>query len=186
MKSYENKLLLKFMGEYEGRLTRAGCNDFHLSEQDLTEEEKQELLDDYCDYMERTSRGWTEEDSICERSHQCLTDWCVLSMLREKLNKGTQKEDHLQEDAVRTHVLPEINKVVSGELEKWKSELHFSVDLLFKAMEADGFEVDRDSMETNGWQWDWWMEVKKDGKPFTIGGSGFYGGLSFYPSEKDM
>ena len=86
MQGYEKKILMGFIDAHEEIMGNAGCNDFPLSEQQMTSEEKQQLIDDYCDHMKRTG-GWTEEDVKWAQSASFLIDHCVLSMLREKLEK---------------------------------------------------------------------------------------------------
>ena len=91
------------------------------------------------------------------------------------------KEEQVK--AIQKEVLPGLNRVVSGELEIWRSGHHFPLGLLLQTLEEDGFDTFLDEMDTNGWQWDYWVNVEKDGKEFTVGGSGYYGGFAFYPKE---
>lgn len=39
-------------------------------------------------------------------------------------------------------------------------------------------EVSED-LDTNGWQWDWWLSCNIDGEEYLLSGSGYYGGLTF-------
>lgn len=39
-------------------------------------------------------------------------------------------------------------------------------------------------MDTNGWQMDWWEDYTHNGIKYTLSGSGWYGGISFYKSEE--
>lgn len=41
----------------------------------------------------------------------------------------------------------------------------------------------REGFDTNGWQWDWWQYVTYNGKNYTLSGSGYYGGHSFFVSD---
>lgn len=34
-------------------------------------------------------------------------------------------------------------------------------------------------VESNGWQYDYWIKYKKENKIFTLAGSGYYGGQAF-------
>jgi hypothetical protein len=42
-----------------------------------------------------------------------------------------------------------------------------------------------DGMSTNGWEWDWGNCYIIDGKKYQLGGSGYYGGLSFEKGDDD-
>ena len=46
---------------------------------------------------------------------------------------------------------------------------------LIKEIQKLGGTVDMESMDTNGWQWDYWFDGEYKGKTFVISGSGFYG-----------
>lgn len=48
-------------------------------------------------------------------------------------------------------------------------------------MVAQGWEAGE--METNGWEYDWWIPFTKDGLSFTASGSGYYGGFGFHETE---
>jgi hypothetical protein len=39
-------------------------------------------------------------------------------------------------------------------------------------------------IETNGWDYDWWLEFTQGEKSFTASGSGFYGGFTFRETEE--
>ncbi len=56
-------------------------------------------------------------------------------------------------------------------------------DILSKDFEKSGGVVDFDSMDTNGWQWDWWLEAIYKGTKYTLHGSGFYGSCSIYKGD---
>jgi hypothetical protein len=66
---------------------------------------------------------------------------------------------------------------------EWKDPtLHLPVELAIEAISDSGFE-NLDNFETNGWDYDWWQSFEYVGKRYTLHGSGYYGGLSFFPNE---
>lgn len=72
-----------------------------------------------------------------------------------------------------------ITQVIKGEQQEWNDkDAHYPVEHLEKALKSIGLtKVD---LEVNGWQCDWWLNVKnKQGQRFTLFGSGYYGGLNF-------
>lgn len=98
----------------------------------------------------------------------------------------TEQEKSPHREGIERLVMPHIRDVVSLEhpTDKWEDRsLHFPVDALFDALKEDGFEMDLADMRDNGWQWDWWLDVEKDGHRYTLSGSGFNGGLSFHSCE---
>lgn len=48
-------------------------------------------------------------------------------------------------------------------------------DKLFNELESLKVEVNHDSMETNGWQWDYWVDAKYKKINLRLSGSGYYG-----------
>jgi hypothetical protein len=73
---------------------------------------------------------------------------------------------------VRELMIRNIQKVLTGEVK--------SIDLLFckpndviSYIESIGGE-DLDDLESNGWQWDFWNNVKYDGLIYTMSGDGYY------------
>jgi hypothetical protein len=48
-------------------------------------------------------------------------------------------------------------------------------DPILKALEELSANIDYESMETNGWEWDWWIEGKYKKQKLMISGSGYYG-----------
>lgn len=86
-------------------------------------------------------------------------------------------------EEIQEKVVPMILAVVEGSVPEWKSTLHFPVVELEYALWQLGFE--RVEVETNGWEWDWWRTYEKDGKGYTLSGSGYLGHLKFYPAEEE-
>lgn len=56
---------------------------------------------------------------------------------------------------------------------------------MVRAVESVGGSVDRETMDTNGWQWDWWMDGEYKGRTFTLHGSGYYGNGSIYWKDEE-
>lgn len=85
--------------------------------------------------------------------------------------------------AIQEQVIPHM-ELVTKTTETWKAKLHFPAGALVQEAEKAGFTTHQDDMSTNGWQWDWWIDMEKDGVRYTLGGSGYYGGLQFFLSEE--
>ena len=86
------------------------------------------------------------------------------------------------------NALKQIKKVLeTGEI--WESETaHFPAGAIITAiLSIKGMEKQinspQDGFMTNGWQWDWWQEFIYKGKQYTLSGSGYSGGHSFYLSD---
>lgn len=78
----------------------------------------------------------------------------------------------------------QIQKVIDGEVNSVRSENLISPDVVVDYLESIGFE-DED-IDTNGWDWDFWINLSKEGKKFVLSGSGYYNrGISFYKNEEE-
>lgn len=58
------------------------------------------------------------------------------------------------------------------------TKLHLKLtapDVMVGALELVGATVDIDSMDTNGWQYDWWINAEYKGQKLQLSGSGYYG-----------
>lgn len=67
---------------------------------------------------------------------------------------------------------------VDAFLKSTETEIAFDVtcpDHLCKAVEAAGGKVSGDAMDTNGWQYDWWIKGDWNGVPLLLSGCGYYG-----------
>ena len=73
-----------------------------------------------------------------------------------------------------------IDKVISGELQNVNSDgVLISPGKVDMYLKREGLE--QGNFDSNGWDFDFWMEYFKDGKKFTLSGNGWYNnGLSFY------
>jgi hypothetical protein len=49
-------------------------------------------------------------------------------------------------------------------------------------MKSIGYE--KNNIDTNGWQWDYWIDYSNGGKVFTFSGSGYYGNQKFGVKEE--
>jgi hypothetical protein len=71
-----------------------------------------------------------------------------------------------------------IRKVISG---KTKSVEIFGIypnDVIeYVTKELKGKH--KEDWDTNGWQWDYWMDFEIDNEKYTLSGSGYYGGATF-------
>ena len=77
----------------------------------------------------------------------------------------------------KTHLKVEILNVLCGRSDILKVDsLHpsFVIDFLKEI----GIDIDLgDDMDTNGWQWDYWIKFRYNEKPYILSGSGYYGNL---------
>lgn len=72
----------------------------------------------------------------------------------------------------------EIDKVINGELESVTTKTLISPDTVDKYLQSIGLE--QGNFDSNGWDWDYWMEYIKDDKYYVLSGSGWYNnGISF-------
>ena len=78
----------------------------------------------------------------------------------------------------------EIDKVISGEIQLANSNILMSPEKVNVYLISEGLE--QGNFDSNGWDWDFWMEYFKGDKKFILSGSGWYNnGLSFY-SENNI
>lgn len=94
-----------------------------------------------------------------------------------KINEGNEYYKNL----LRKDMIEEIMQVVSGEKDSVKSHLHFPLWSICDVLEENGFT--QGELDSNGWSYDYWHTFDYNGKSYTVGGSAYYGGFSFYPSE---
>lgn len=86
----------------------------------------------------------------------------VIESLREEMRKG-------------------INSVIVGDVEEFDSPNPIYPELVENYLKPIGWK--RGDLDTNGWQYDWWLPFTKGGKSFTAHGSGYYGGFNFSKTE---
>lgn len=71
-----------------------------------------------------------------------------------------------------------MKKSIKDSLDKNHKEIEFKltcIDQLGKAAHAAGLNIEWETMETNGWQWDYWVQAMYKKQKYTISGSGYYG-----------
>lgn len=84
----------------------------------------------------------------------------------------------------KAKVVDEIKKYFNGEIDKL-DVTNITPTCMIKCIEDAGGIVDTDSMDTNGWQLDYWMKVKYNDKKFTLFGVAYYGHARLYVGEDD-
>jgi len=80
-------------------------------------------------------------------------------------------------ELVRAEMKEGVEQVLKGKKKIFKSHLIFP-RMIHDYMHSRGFK--QISWETNGWQYDWWLNFQdKDGKSYTAFGSGYDGDFIF-------
>jgi len=80
-------------------------------------------------------------------------------------------------EEVNVFLLEEMKKnieLVESGKEKTIELYHSTLSDIMNHLEANGF-IDNEDMDTNGWQWDFWRTVRKNGTHYQLSGSGYYG-----------
>lgn len=76
----------------------------------------------------------------------------------------------------------EIDKVLSGEIKLASTDKLISPDLVDGYLISEGLE--QGNFDSNGWDWDFWMEYIKGDLTYILSGSGWYNrGLTFSLQE---
>jgi hypothetical protein len=86
------------------------------------------------------------------------------------------KESVHIKDEIRMRLEYGIEQVLSGRFKKYEAFL-ISPQMIKGSMNKPGWECSE--IETNGWQYDWWLTFTKGDKSFTAFGSGYYGTFEF-------
>lgn len=74
--------------------------------------------------------------------------------------------------------IKEIDKVLSGEIKLANTQTLLSPDTIDSYLKESGLE--QGNFDSNGWDWDFWMEYLKEDKTYVLSGSGWFNnGLSF-------
>lgn len=73
-----------------------------------------------------------------------------------------------------------ISSVLSGEEESFKSDF-IHPQMVVDYMKREGWK--KGDLDTNGWQYDWWIPFTKGELSFTARGSGYYGTFEFSKTE---
>lgn len=83
---------------------------------------------------------------------------------------------------IKKRMVNGINAVLSGEKKEYNGK-HITPEMVDEYMKSIGWE--RGDLETNGWQWDWWMNYTKGDKMYTACGCGWDGDFHFEEEEDD-
>lgn len=76
----------------------------------------------------------------------------------------------------------EIDKVISGEIKLANTQTLLSPNTIDSYLKESGLE--QGNFDSNGWDWDFWMEYLKEDKTYILSGSGWFNnGLSFSLKE---
>lgn len=90
MKTYEQKLLKVFLGDLYTRYANSSCNDFILkwyeNKCDLTEQEIQQLNEDYNEVVRELDEDWED----VEHNNEHFIDTILLGMIVDSLNEELQ------------------------------------------------------------------------------------------------
>lgn len=73
-----------------------------------------------------------------------------------------------------------IAEVINGDREKFEAQ-NISPNAVRLHMVSLGYASD---LDTNGWQYDWWLNFTKGDEKWTAYGSGYYGTFGFMKTEE--
>lgn len=76
-----------------------------------------------------------------------------------------------------------VEAVVDGRLESAKFDV--GIPCQFDAFIQRKYGVKRQDLDTNGWDWDFWVTYIIEEKKYTLAGSGWYGGISFARDQNE-
>lgn len=72
--------------------------------------------------------------------------------------------------------------IINGELEESEFEFLYAGDIAKYLEEKYGLR--HHEMDTNGWDYDFWITYIINEEKYVISGSGYYGNLKFYKDEE--
>ena len=75
------------------------------------------------------------------------------------------------------HMKDKVDAVING-VSRQENILGGSISSIVNYLESLGGSYDKE-FETNGWQWDYWVECYYKGTVYQISGSGYYGNCRF-------
>ncbi len=84
-------------------------------------------------------------------------------------------------DLIFLEMIQGIDEVLIGKRKTFKSK-YICPEMIKTYMLGCGWK-DGDDFETNGWQYDWWMNFTKGDLKYTAFGSGYYGKFEFFKTE---
>lgn len=78
-------------------------------------------------------------------------------------------------------------KVIDGRQESFEMKIALSPERISQILKEFGLDKIRGTLESNGWEWDFWQDYEKgdscvglgSAKLFVLSGSGWYGGIQF-------
>jgi hypothetical protein len=79
----------------------------------------------------------------------------------------------------------EIEKVVFGSEEEFQSDVLCADEVIRFIQEKYEDDYENLDFDTNGWQMDFWINLKVNNKKFILSGSGYYGGIKLQSIEED-
>jgi hypothetical protein len=85
---------------------------------------------------------------------------------------------------MREAFLAQMVEVITGRKDTTDKVDYISPDQAEKLLLSAGFKIESKDFDTNGWDYDYWLTLKINGKFFVVTGSGYYGQLQFYIQEK--
>lgn len=74
-----------------------------------------------------------------------------------------------------------IDSVLSGKKEEFESQSNITPSMVEEYLQP--LKWKRGELDTNGWQYDWWLPFTKGKQSFTAHGSGYYGCFHFGKTE---
>jgi len=75
-----------------------------------------------------------------------------------------------------------IDMIINGELEESEFEFLYAGDIAKYLLEK--YELHHHEMDTNGWDYDFWIYYIINEQSYMISGSGYYGNLKFMKCEE--
>lgn len=94
---------------------------------------------------------------------------------------GEIKLETLREQ-IRQLMIESINQVINGTIDSIELPYIRPGDVIQYIVSIGG--NDCENFDTNGWQWDYWMDVELNGKVYTLAGDGFYGNSANFSLKK--
>jgi len=83
-------------------------------------------------------------------------------------------------ELLKKEMVEGIDSVISGKIKEFKST-NITPSMVVDYLDTFGWNTGE--LESNGWQYDWWITFTKDNMSFTAFGSGYDGTFEFKKSE---
>jgi hypothetical protein len=91
----------------------------------------------------------------------------------------------LIENALINELNKRLDQVISGEKDVVQIKFLYASDVESVLTKEYGANVDTSEMDTNGWQYDYWIPVYINDKKYVLSGSGYYGNIEFYREDEE-